>query len=75
MLFTINADTAARVKSIPRVMEMTDSDLSRCAKLSQQEVVELRGAASRAILQSKSRLSTAADLLQAKGKEGSCGRW
>ena len=68
-------NNAARVKSIPRVMEMTDSDLCRCAKLSQQEVVALRGAASRAILQSKPRLSTAADLLQAKGKDGSCGRW
>ena len=56
-------------------MEMTDSDLSRCAKLSQREVVELRGAASWAILRRKPGLTTAADLLQAKGKDGSCGKW
>ena len=55
-------------------MEMTDSDLSRCAKLSQREVVELRGAAARAILRSKP-LTTAADLLKAEGKDGSVGTY
>ena len=75
MYFTINTNTAAHVKSILRVMEMTDSDLSRCAKLSQHEVVELRGAAARAILRSKPSLTTAADLLKAEGKDGSIGTY